>query len=116
MTLTLNAPLNLDTAVRETGYVFVTNPLTGSAPRSRWRARYGQRLFEGTYVLPNAPYVTVSYGSGIFLQSADVTVSDYVGRSRRRDYAERARADARRGRDGPAEPPPFCRRTPPTSV
>lgn len=80
VTLTLNAPLNLDTAVRETGYVFVTNPLTGERAKVEVAERgTDSAVFEGTYVLPNAPYVTVSYGSGIFLQSADVTVSDYVG-------------------------------------
>jgi|GEM_PF-735475 len=80
VTLSLQAPLNMDPAARETGEVVVTNPLTGERTTvTVTEADTDTSVFKGSYTLPNVPYITVSYGSGLFRQSVDVTVTDFSG-------------------------------------
>lgn len=76
----LRAPLNMDAARVETGTVVVTNPLTGVQTELAVTERNADsEYFEGSLALPNVPYVTVSYGSGLFRRAAEVTVSNFVG-------------------------------------
>ncbi|HWS42023.1 MAG TPA: Ig-like domain-containing protein [Pseudoflavonifractor sp.] len=80
ITISLRAPLNMDTTKAETGNVVVTNPLTGERTEVMvTETGVDSAVFEGVCTLPNAPYVTLSYGSGLFRQSVDVTVTDFTG-------------------------------------
>lgn len=80
VTVTLTAPLNMDPNTRETGYVWVENPISGTREQLTVTEKgTDSSAFEGTYTLPDLPYVVVSYGSGLFRQKAEITVSDYQG-------------------------------------
>lgn len=80
VTVSLRAPLNLDPTKAETGTVVAINPLTGErTPLTVTETGTDSAVFEGVCTLPNAPYVTLSYGSGLFRQTVDVTVADFTG-------------------------------------
>lgn len=80
VTVSLRAPLNLDPTKRETGRVVVTDPLTGQRTTlTVTETGTDSAVFEGVCTLSNAPYITLSYGSGLFRQSVDVTVTDFTG-------------------------------------
>ena len=80
VTVTLTAPLNMDPNTRETGYVWVENPISGTREQLTVTEKgTDSSTFEGTCTLPDLPYVVVSYGSGLFRQTAEITVSDYQG-------------------------------------
>lgn len=80
VTVSLRAPLNLDPAKAETGTVVAINPLTGERTHlTVTETGTDSAVFEGVCTLPNAPYVTLSYGSGLFRQAVEVTVADFTG-------------------------------------
>jgi hypothetical protein len=76
VTLRLKAPLNMDYTSVETGYIWIKDQqtdeyekviLTEESADSDW--------FSADYTLPNTSAVTVSYGSGLFLQTADISIT-----------------------------------------
>ena len=78
ITITLDAPLNLDDAVVETGYVWVTDASGNAQQVAVTENAAAGTAFTGTYTLSNStPYITVSYGIGLFEQSVQVTVEDF---------------------------------------
>lgn len=78
ITITLDAPLNLDDAVVETGYVWVTDASGNAQQVAVTENAAAGTAFTGTYTLSNStPYITVSYGISLFEQSVQVTVEDF---------------------------------------
>lgn len=78
ITITLDAPLNLDDAVVENGYVWVTDASGNAQQVAVTENAAAGTAFTGTYTLSNStPYITVSYGIGLFEQSVQVTVEDF---------------------------------------
>ena len=65
--VTLTAPIDMDTAKAETGTVWVTNETTGER-MAVVVTEYGasSTTFKGSFKLPNAQSVMVSYASGTF--------------------------------------------------
>ncbi|MDR1209721.1 MAG: Ig-like domain-containing protein, partial [Clostridiales bacterium] len=79
VTLKLAAPLNMDYQSVETGYVFVANPKTGERVKVTVTEDSADGdWFAAEYELPNAPYVTVSYGLDLFEVSEKITVTGYA--------------------------------------
>ena len=79
LTIILRAPVNMDGSKAETAEVIVTTH-TGEKIKVELTETAGSsQYFKGTYTLPDVPYVTVSYGSGLFKHSSKVTVEDFVG-------------------------------------
>ena len=78
ITITLDAPLNLDDAVVETGYVWVTDASGKTEQVAVTENAAAGTEFTGTYTLSNStPYITISYGIGLFEQSVKVNVDDF---------------------------------------
>ena len=78
ITITLDAPLNLDDAVVETGYVWVTDASGKTEQVAVTENAAAGTAFTGTYTLSNStPYITISYGIGLFEQAVKVNVDDF---------------------------------------
>ena len=77
--VTLTAPIDMDTAKAETGTVWVTNETTGER-MAVVVTEYGasSTTFKGSFKLPNAQSVMVSYGSGLFAHKETITVTDFT--------------------------------------
>ena len=78
VTVTLTAPINMDTETAETGTVWVTNEATGERTAVTVKEDgVSNTTFKGSFDLPNAQTVTVSYGSGLFAHTQTITVEGY---------------------------------------
>lgn len=78
ITITLDAPLNLDDAVVKTGYVWVTDASGKTEQVAVTENAAAGTAFTGTYTLSNStPYITISYGIGLFEQAVKVNVDDF---------------------------------------
>lgn len=76
--VTLTAPIDMDTAKAETGTVWVTNETTGDRTCvTVTESSKSSTTFTGSFDLPNAQSVTVSYGSGLFAHTQTITVEGY---------------------------------------
>lgn len=79
LTIILRAPVNMDSSAAETAEVVVTTHTGEQIKVALTETGNSSQYFSGTYTLPDVPYVTVSYGSGLFKNSSKVTVEDFVG-------------------------------------
>ena len=76
--VTLTAPIDMDTAAIEYGTVQVTNNTTGERfDVIVTENSVSSTNFIGSFELPNAQSVTVSYGSGLFAHTQTITVEGY---------------------------------------
>lgn len=72
--ITLDAPINLDDDRIESATVWVTDANGGKNSVLLTETVADSSVFEGEIELPNSPTITVSYGIGIFCQSAEISV------------------------------------------
>lgn len=79
LTIILRAPANLDSSKTETVEVVVTTAEGEQIRVKLTETANSSQYFRGTYTLPDVASVTVSYGSGLFRNSAKVMVEDFVG-------------------------------------
>ena len=78
ITITLHAPINLDNTQQESGYVFVTNLLTGKQEKvTVTESGTSSDTMTAVYTLPNANAIRISYGYGLFENSAEVEITDF---------------------------------------
>ena len=79
LAITLTAPVNLNSSEVETAEVVITSPTGEQTKVKLTETANSSQNFCGTYTLPDVPYVTVSYGSGLFKHSVKIAVEDFVG-------------------------------------
>ena len=78
VTVTLTAPIDMDTAAVEYGTVQMTNNTTGERTDvTVTESGASSTIFTGSFALPNAESITVSYGSGLFAHTQTITVANY---------------------------------------
>lgn len=76
VSISLEAPLNLDSKAVEYGYVIVTNNATGETEKVKLsESGESSSIFTGEYTLPNVSSVTVSYGYGLFEKSTAISIN-----------------------------------------
>ncbi len=77
--VTLTAPIDMDAAKAETGTVWVTNETTGERTAvTVTEDGVSSTTFKGSFALPNAQTVTVSYGTGLFAHERTIAVTDFT--------------------------------------
>lgn len=79
ITITLTAPMNMDSSKAESGEVIVTTSTGEKTVVIVTEDGTNSSVFKGSYTLPDVPYITISYGSGLFENSCEVTVEDFNG-------------------------------------